>query len=399
MGRVYTVHPNNQECFYLRLLLHVVKGPKSFVNLRTVDGQVCETFQEACQQRGLLESDRHWEEAMGEAASTQSPHRLRHLFAIMLTACSISNPSELWHRFKEPLSEDILRRLQQENPDLVLDFNEDIYNQALCLLEDQCLSMAGKRLADVHLLQAVRDQALDSFCSEVMRETSYNVSEMTELVSRSEPVLVADQRAAYDAFLTSVETNSGGIFFLDAPGGTGKTFVLNLILAKVRLARKVALAVASSGIAATLLQGGRTAHSAFKLPLNLALSEVPVCNISRGTGRARLLQQCHLIIWDECTMAHRKALEALNLTLQDLRNSRAVMGGALLILAGDFRQTLPVIPRSTPADEVKACLKASTLWGHVKKLSLSTNMRASLTGDLSSEDFSRQLLTIGDGKM
>ncbi len=98
-------------------------------------------------------------------------------------------------------------------------------------------------------------------------------------------------------------------------------------------------------------------------------------------------------------MAHRKALEALNLTLQDLRNSEAIMGGVLLVLAGDFRQTLPVIPRSTPADEVKASLKASTLWCHVKKLSLSTNMRASLTGNLSSEDFSRQLLTIGDGKM
>ncbi len=284
LGRVYTVHPNNQECFYLRLLLHVVIGPKSFVDLRMVDGQVCETFQEACQQRGLLESDRHWDEALGEAASTQSPHRLRHLFAIMLTACSISNPAELWHKYKQPLSEDILRRLQQGNPDLVLDFTEEVFNQALCLLEDLCLSMAGKRLTDVHLPQAIRDQALDSFCNEVIRETSYNVSEMTELVSKSEPLLVSDQRAAYDAILNSVETNSGGIFFLDAPGGTGKTFVLNLILAKVRLQRKVALAVASSGIAATLLQGGRTAHSAFKLPLNLALSEVPVCNISRGTG-------------------------------------------------------------------------------------------------------------------
>ncbi|XP_076256102.1 uncharacterized protein LOC143193665 [Rhynchophorus ferrugineus] len=27
LGRVYTIHPNNSECFYLRMLLHIVKGP------------------------------------------------------------------------------------------------------------------------------------------------------------------------------------------------------------------------------------------------------------------------------------------------------------------------------------------------------------------------------------
>lgn len=36
LGRVYTVHPNNAECYYLRMLLHNVKGPTSFEYLRTV---------------------------------------------------------------------------------------------------------------------------------------------------------------------------------------------------------------------------------------------------------------------------------------------------------------------------------------------------------------------------
>ena len=60
--------------------------------------------------------------------------------------------------------------------------------------------------------------------------------------------------------------NQGGFWFLDAPGGTGKTFLTKLILANVRKNGHKALAVASSGIAATLLPGGRTAHSTFKLP-------------------------------------------------------------------------------------------------------------------------------------
>jgi hypothetical protein len=65
--------------------------------------------------------------------------------------------------------------------------------------------------------------------------------------------------------------HQGRVFFLDVPGGTGKTFLINLLLAQIRSSDKVALAVASSGIAATLLSGGRTAHSTFKFPLNVFL--------------------------------------------------------------------------------------------------------------------------------
>lgn len=112
------------------------------------------------------------------------------------------------------------------------------------------------------------------------------------------------------------------LFFLDSPGGTGKTFLLNLLLAKIRKAHDVALAVASSGIAATLLSGGRTAHSVFKLPLNLASEETPTCNISKSSARGILLQQCKLIVWDECSMSHKRAIEALDRCLQDIHSKK-----------------------------------------------------------------------------
>ena len=98
-------------------------------------------------------------------------------------------------------------------------------------------------------------------------------------------------------------------------------------------------------------------------------------------------------------MAHKKGLEALDRTLRDFRSDQRPMGGALILLAGDFRQTLPVIPRSTPADELNACLKNSALWRHVKKITLSTNMRVHLLGHVSAQTFAKQLLDIGDGKL
>lgn len=67
------------------------------------------------------------------------------------------------------------------------------------------------------------------------------------------------------------------------------------------------------------------------------------------------------------------------------------------MLAGDFRQTLPVIQRGTPADELNACLKRSILWRSVQKFHLSTNMRVHLRGEVGSEAFSQKLLSIGDG--
>ena len=59
--------------------------------------------------------------------------------------------------------------------------------------------------------------------------------------------------------------------FIDARGGCGKTFLLNAILSGVRISEEggcVALAMATTGIAANLLELGRTFHSRLKASLS-----------------------------------------------------------------------------------------------------------------------------------
>jgi ABC-type Mn2+/Zn2+ transport system ATPase subunit len=63
--------------------------------------------------------------------------------------------------------------------------------------------------------------------------------------------------------------NNGRMYFVHGPGGTGKTFLYNAILARKRSEGKIAIAVASSGIAANLLIGGKTAHAALRTPLKV----------------------------------------------------------------------------------------------------------------------------------
>lgn len=86
------------------------------------------------------------------------------------------------------------------------------------------------------------------------------------------------QKHNFDLIMSKVYHKQSDIFFVDGPGGTGKSFLFNSLLNKIRSEGKIAIAVASSGIAATLLENGRTAHSRFKI--SLEVFENSSCNIS-----------------------------------------------------------------------------------------------------------------------
>ena len=97
-----------------------------------------------------------------------------------------------------------------------------------------------------------------------------------------------DQKQVFNTVVEAIENCYNKVFFIDGPAGTGKTFVYNTLLANVRSKGNIALAVASSGIAALLLDGGRTAHSRFKIPL--VTNETSNCNISVQSDLATLIK-------------------------------------------------------------------------------------------------------------
>ncbi|XP_044597462.1 uncharacterized protein LOC123274027 [Cotesia glomerata] len=399
LGRVYTVHPTNTECYYLRLLLHEVRGPESFTALRTIKDVIYPTFQEACRVMGLLEDDAYWDQTLAEVSISDSSYKIRELFAVMLVFCQVGDPIKLWDKYRDNFTDDIKRRMSRnrENSELDLDI---VYNQCLINLEDMVIAMSGKTLLQFGLTSPSREQESVIINQQYLNELAYDIAKLTEEVIKSVPILNKEQKEAYESIFNSVVSDYGRLFFLDAPGGTGKTFLINLLLAKIRSEKSIAIAVASSGIAATLIDGGKTAHSTFKLPLEMNHSDNILCNISKQSDMAHVIREAKLIVWDECTMAHKNAIEALNRTLKDIRNSDRIMGGITVVLAGDFRQTLPVVPRGTRrADEVKACLKSSVLWPHVNVLSLKINMRVYMLHDLRAEEFSKLLIDIGNGQI
>ena len=106
MGRLAFVGPAEKDCFFLRLLLANVEAPKSYTDLKIVDGVICETFQEACIRRKLIEENNTAHLCLDEAITMHMPEILRRLFVSLLVFCTPPNPKDLWEKYYDALSED-----------------------------------------------------------------------------------------------------------------------------------------------------------------------------------------------------------------------------------------------------------------------------------------------------
>ncbi len=114
------------------------------------------------------------------------------------------------------------------------------------------------------------------------------------------------------------------------------------------------LCVAFSAIAVLLLDGGRTAHSHFKIPI--PVFETSFCGISRNANLKKLIWQTKLIIWNEAPMQHYYGIEALDQTLWDILGQDNSFGGLTVLFRGDFHQILPVIQKGLCKDIINALL-------------------------------------------
>ena len=167
-------------------------------------------------------------------------------------------------------------------------------------------------------------------------------------------------------------------FILHGPAGSGKTFLYNCLCSHLQVQGKIVLCVASSGIAALLLPGGRTAHSRFKIPLSNILNAV--CNITSNYHLGQFVQKASLIIWDEVLMHYKTCFAEVTQTLNDVYNSgeHPVFGRIPIVLSSDCAQLLPVIRRASWHATMLASIRYFSIWANLQVLKLSTSMRGLL---------------------
>ncbi|XP_076922618.1 uncharacterized protein LOC143584447 [Bidens hawaiensis] len=243
---------------------------------------------------------------------------------------------------------------------------------------DSSLKKFGLPMPNTELIRSLRNRLL-------MEEKNYDREHLLKQHQEYLQQLHPQQHAVYDHVVSALESNTQVLAFVYGHGGTGK----------------IVLAIAASDIALLLLLGGRTAHSRFKIPIDL--TDHSNCNISKSSYLSQLLVETELIIWDEAPMSNRKCFEALDRTLKDiLNNSQQSFGGKSVLLGGDFRQTLPIKRKATKSQIISDSLPWSYLWSKFRIFKLAQNMRVhrpNMTPDVALEiqNFSDWLVCIGNG--
>jgi hypothetical protein len=110
------------------------------------------------------------------------------------------------------------------------------------------------------------------------------------------------QSNVYNGVLRLLTSNKGGLFYVEGPGGSGKTFLLNTLIDFSDTRNFPQLVVVSSGVASLILKDGRTAHSTFKIPI--PCESALHCSVEPNSELAVVLKRTHFIIWDEVITIH-----------------------------------------------------------------------------------------------
>ncbi|EFP86599.2 uncharacterized protein PGTG_12981 [Puccinia graminis f. sp. tritici CRL 75-36-700-3] len=280
-----------------------------------------------------------------------------------------SRPQGLLEEFIEVLSDNLIYKLQNtyniRNPSLE-------QRTSLCYyLIKQILAENGKSLADVGLRPIAADDRLWWYFDTVSaREETMRITDHTNRFLEMSARLNQKQSAIADAVIGLTSAGEAGLIYVDGPGGCGKTFLLNTLIHYFNASEIPVITVASSGVASLMLINGMTAHSRFKIPLNV-----------------------------------KYAVEAVDQAFRSLMDNEQPFGGKIVIFGGDFRQTLPVVPGGSVLDQGRCCMISSAIWNDVFYFQLTQNLRLRASGDdqsarsnlLRPTGFAEWLLSVGNG--
>ncbi|KAG3130439.1 hypothetical protein PI126_g20500 [Phytophthora idaei] len=231
IGRMISVSPRDTNRFYVRLLLCYRRGPISYDDLKTVEGETHATFKGAALALGFLDSDEDNHRCLTEAAHFQMPTQLCHLFAVLLVYCDPPSPDDLWNAHLPALCEDFLRdeieihnlqaRAENRISEVImdaasLDTNSRVYRRAIYLTlhdvnshlvsDGQTLHTYFESLpqfsdySDVETAADVNDRNRNRL---IENETSYE-STTLDYQAAALNSLNADQKRVYDKVMEAV---------------------------------------------------------------------------------------------------------------------------------------------------------------------------------------------------
>ena len=187
-------------------------GPKSYEHLRTVDGVVHATNQDACIALGLFEDDATIEQAFEEGASFRvNESALLQLFVTLCIHAMPSNPLALWEKYKKDLCS---WRMRQKN---VAEPTPAIVNEILlelrALFQDH-----GKVMSSSEFNLPEPTGQLTKEKREVAQELDYDQYDLAQQADENESKLNEQQLNVYRAVKEAINNETGELIGLQVSG-------------------------------------------------------------------------------------------------------------------------------------------------------------------------------------
>ncbi|KAJ8931613.1 hypothetical protein NQ314_015445 [Rhamnusium bicolor] len=208
-------------------------------------------------------------------------------------------------------------------------------------------------------------------------------------------LLNPEQARVFEAVMNAVHDPHAPncLFLLDAAAGSGKSFLFQTLISVLRGEDTPLIAMAPTGLTASLLKGGRTLHSRFKIPLDV--NETTTTGVSPTSTDGRLIAAAKLIITDEISMVNKTIFDLVERGLRGISTDNRPFANKAVIIAGDFRQTLPALLNANRQTIVDSCMKGSRNFHAFQRHDLQVNVRT--RGD--EQHFSAWLIELGNGML
>ena len=103
----------------------------------------------------------------------------------------------------------------------------------------------------------------------IIDEYNYNINNLKVIIKQDIIYLNSNQKIAFNALCQAITSSERGVFFLEIFDDIDKTFLINLMLAKIQFENHIALSTIFFDIVTILLNSDIIAHSHFKISIDI----------------------------------------------------------------------------------------------------------------------------------
>ena len=366
--RYHVLLPSAGELYYFQMIVKHMPLRCAEAGLTDMTGEKHPTYQAAALAMGLYQKETEYEMAFAAIVNNFSTPILRSFLV------QISIEGAQGHA--------IMETHYRQLADDINDDDHDLRTAKLLRKLHEEFTYQGKHACDYGFPEApVIDDPLNDI---------FNTTTQLRIWNEMKIGLSAEQLEIVQFCLNAMESKAGEtkFVFINAPAGYGKTHLARAIAACLRGHGHSICCTATTALAAVLHEGGRTAHSAYGIPVDD--SNHVECDERAQKSWKNRYDTGHL--WDEAPSCDKKNIEAVEEMFRGLFDSTTRFGGIpLFLLMGDFRQTAPIVPDTFEDRSIYASIKMSHLWSEVIEFTLTRNFRQT------DERYMQQLTYIGNG--